>query len=32
MDFVADFAQQYAALFVSICALLLTINQTGDDY
>lgn len=27
MDFVADFAQQYAALFVSICALLLTINQ-----
>lgn len=27
MDFIANLAQQYAALFISICALLLTINQ-----
>lgn len=27
MELIANLAQQYAALFVSICALLLTINQ-----
>lgn len=28
MDFLIDLCQQYAALFVSICALFLTINQS----